>query len=151
MSDFSYLNKLAVDDQSTAEFTFTEIEGYPTLIGKPAAECNERYFNAVLRRQNRKARVRMAMRGNITANMLSDERDEERKEFADHVITGWDGVVDAKGKDAPFNAENCMLFFQAMPDDVFDRMKFFFQDLNNFRNGMAKPDTEETAKNSSSA
>lgn len=133
MTDFGYLNKIEVRDQ-TAEYIISEIEvngKSPTLVLTPTTQANQAYFNAVLKSSTKKAR-RTAGSG-IDASILSEGRDEDRTLFAKHVVKGWSNVVDAKtGKPVPFNAAECQAFLEALPDWKFDDIRNFCGNARNF-------------------
>lgn len=52
--------------------------------------------------------------------------------YARTVVIGWEGWKDAKGKDVPFNVENCVALFQAS-EEIYSKVRKNAQDLDNFR------------------
>jgi hypothetical protein len=111
------------------------------LFGKPATRrLNPPYQNAIMRVG---MRMQRAMRGdNTRIQAVNAFKDATKKPFADHVLTGWEGVVDETGKEVPFSAENALDFLSALPDSLFDEIQAYFE------NDFSTQDGEEPAKNS---
>lgn len=147
MVDFSNLRKLAVSAQDTAEYTFYEIEGEPTLKVRPATEANGRYWSAVLARSSKN--VRRARSGKITASMLKEGRTDDRELYPKHVVMAWTTApMDTNGDAVDFTAENCAAFLEAIPDHIFDGLRNFCSDVTNFQEDvMDEEEIEETGKN----
>jgi len=130
---FKHLNKLQIDPGKSIEFTFFNVVGEPTLFVRPTTQENKRYLNAVLSRGNRTIR---RMRGNkITVAVLSENRAQDRELFPKYVVTGWksETVLDAKGRSVPFSEESCAQFLEALPNDIFDELRTFCGEPENWR------------------
>lgn len=140
--DFSHLKNLDVKDK-TARYTIHQIAGAPVLIMNPATEANKPYFNAVLKKSRRNVRALKA--GAISQVMIAENREQDRELFPRCVVTGWEGVTDAKGKTVEFSRENCEAFLRALPDWIFDEVRNFAGDSINFTEDM--PDVEVKAGN----
>lgn len=147
-ADFSNLTALAVTKDDTADLTLYTVVGEPILTVRPAGEANKPYFNHLLKHTGKYARRLKASK--ISATMLAENRDEDRALFPKFVIVNWNKrpPIDAAGKSAPFNEENCVAFIKALPDDVFDEVRDFATNMENFRDDDF--DTEAVAKNSQS-
>lgn len=129
-ADFSQLSKLQLNDKRTVDYKLFQIAGEPSLTLLPTGEANKPYFNAVLKRA--KTSVRRLRAGGLTAAMMAETRNEDRKLFPRYVVTGWTGIVDAAGKAVEFSVENCEAFLAALPDWIFDEVRSFAGDPNNF-------------------
>lgn len=126
MANFNF-KALSVSSERTARYTIHEIQGAPALHLLPATEANKPYLNAVLRR----AQHSRARKG-VTAALLDELRDGNRAMFAEHVLRGWDGVVDEDGRPVPFSQPDALAFLRAIPDHLFDGVKAFAEDPSNF-------------------
>lgn len=149
MVDFSHLAQAQVRADSTAPYKMHELTNYgrvPTLILRPATEANKPYFNALLKRTSKNARL--VASGAISSDMLDENRKEDRVLYPQHVIAGWEDVVDAGGKDVKFSKENVSAFVAALPDWIFDNLTVFARNPSNFvEDAPATDDVEATAKN----
>ena len=141
--DFGHLKKLDIKDK-TINYPIIEIQGEftPTLKIKPATQSNSPYFNAILRKS--KSKIGSIQSGNVNINMLDENRNEDRKLFPKHVITGWEDVTDSSGKPVPFSFANCNDFVKALPDWIFDKIRNFAATSENF---VEVINVEEKAKN----
>lgn len=144
MPDFSHLKKYEVQGTQTAEFPLVDIEGTPILHVLPASEANRGYFNALLRRSRKSAKSVQA--GAINAQLIEQNRQEDRELYSQFVVKGWDKVEDATGHKVPFTQENCLSFLEAIPSNIFDDLRSF---CNQPRNFISQDfiDAEETSKN----
>ena len=134
MANFSKLKERRVQVGKTVPFKLysAEMNGKtPILHLAPATEANKPYFNALLKRSGKQAR---AIRTNaFTADMLSENREEDRELYVQHVIRGWSDVVDNEtGEQVPFSKEVCAEFLQALPDFIFDEVREFAATATNF-------------------
>lgn len=133
MADFSFLNQYAVSGDSRARLTLfgiTLANGLsPTLIGRPCGQTNKGYFNALMR-SSAKRSLTSGSRQSPAA--MAEHRKVDRKFYPEFVITGWEDVVDAKSKEVPFSVDDCKGFIGHLPDHVFDEVRAFFLDMNNF-------------------
>jgi hypothetical protein len=146
-------NTSNVTASSTYKYIFYELDGEPWIEVRPAAECNKKYFNAVLRKQ--KATRRKLQAGKIDTAMLKQNREEDRELFPKFVCTGrWGGWTDNEGKEIPFTVENARDLFDQLPDYMFDEFRADCNILSNFidiEDGEDEPldqtDAEEAAGN----
>ena len=141
MSDFSHLAKL--EPQDTVKYVLYQIQGEPALIMAPALESNKPYFNAILKKGRKLAR--RAGR-NVNRAMLREARDDDRQIYPKHIIRGWEKVVDAKNKPVKFTEDDCVAFLKAMPDWVFDELRVFASNPQNFLD--EEVDTDELGEGS---
>lgn len=144
MSKFAHLQNLHVAANATAEYIFYGIDGHPVLTVHPATEANKPYFNAVLKRTSRTAKMLRAG-GEMNAEQLKEARVEDRELYPKHVVRGWSKVVDSELNEVPFSVEDCEEFLTAIPDYMFDDFRTF---CGNPRNFVEHGDPEETAGNS---
>lgn len=144
MTKFGHLKSLEVQSTATADYPIYDIGESAVLKIAPATEANKPYYNAILRTTKRTAQMQRAKKG-IDVALLKQNREEDRKLYPDHIIKGWDGVVDANGKQVKFSKEEAKDLVDALPDWMFDQLRNFASDHCNFVDGI---DVEETAKNS---
>lgn len=124
MTNFSHLAALEVSDESTTELTLYQITvngKTPVLIMRPATEANKPYFNALLKRSGKTRKQIQA--GQMNANMISENRDEDKELYPRYVITGWRDVVDENGIDSKFGPDDCRDFIDALPSWLFDDVR----------------------------
>ena len=141
MVDFGNIKKLDVADK-TADFILEDIDGEPSLKLKAATGSNKPLLNAMLKQVGKNKRK--YKKKNVTAAMAEENREDDKQLYIDHVIVGWDGIVDAKGKDVIFSTESCKELLNAIPAWIFDKIREFAADDSNF---VEVIDIEETAKN----
>lgn len=145
MGDYSHLRALEVSTQTTSEFPLDQItvNGVsPVLIVVPATDANKPYFNTLLKRAGKAARV--IKRGAINSGMIDDNRDQDKELFSKHVIIGWRDQVGADGEEIPFSKQECADFLSCLPNWLFDDLRTYCSDPANFTEGI---DIEVTAKN----
>lgn len=135
---FDHLKKLDVKKDGTGEITLYEVTGEPTLTVLPATESNRPYFNAFLKRARRLTRGR-----EVTAETMTQTRNDDRALYPQFVIKGWKNVKDDTGQDAPFSKESAEQFVQALPDWLFDKLREFCINPMNF----TQIDAEATSGN----
>ena len=132
MADFQHLAKLRVQDDATAEFTFFRIVGEPTLTVRHAGDTNPDFLNAVLKKPKRLQRAARRAR-QITAASIDSARMEDIQLFARCIVVGWSGVLDSQGEEVEFTRENLIDFLTAIPPDMFNELRAFCLDIENFR------------------
>lgn len=125
---FSHLSKLEIKDG--VWFTLSAIKGEPQFLCSPAGEKNKPYFNAVLRESRKHARA--LAKGNMTSEMLEENRARDRVLFPLHVVKDWKRVVDDRGEEVPFSKEACAEFLKALPDWLFDELRDMTQSTQNY-------------------
>lgn len=147
--DFSNLKSLSIDANTSREFKFYSIEGEPTLQVRSTTDANKQYLNALLK--GRKA-LRLMRGRKINSSVLDANRDQDRELYPKFVITGWDEktVVDSNSDPVSFSKENCELFLRALPNDIFDELRTYCSDPDNFReeDDLDEEDIENLAGNS---
>ncbi len=130
MVDFKQFQKLDVTDDASAEYTFVYDGGaLGTLRVRPASDANPDFFNAVLKANKRKSRAA----SKPTRESIAMARREDIRLFSKYIVIGWSSVQDAKGKNVPFSEDNCIEFLTAIPKDMFNDLRLFCLDINNFR------------------
>jgi len=131
MADFSYFKRLDVAPEATARLPlYMIVEAgvpVPTLILRPATIHNTRFHNESMRRLERR------QKGGERDAFERLLRDVDRELFAQHVIVGWEDVTDAHGTPVAFASDVALEYFRAMPDSLFDQVRFFARDESNFR------------------
>jgi len=138
MVDFSHLKKQEAKTDESIDFVIHDLDGKPVLKVKPAmVEYNKEFRREVMRISENKRALRKASK--------SDDKELDFELYAKTVITGWDGVVDSKGKSVEFNVDNCKAYLSAVPKFVFSDLRQFCLDITNWVD--EEIDTEEAAKN----
>ncbi len=132
MSKFNRLKSLHISKDATAKFPFEQIEGSPTLHVRPATDANKDFFNAILKAD--KSEARELAEGDITDERVEVVRAKDAAIFVEHIVDGWEGVLDDKGVAVPFTKEDCLDFLLAIPADMFNHLRMFCMNANNFRN-----------------
>lgn len=131
MPDFSNFRKQEIKADQLAQYTFHDLEGSPSIWSLPALEANKPFMNETLRRVAARNRARRPGRV-ATVETMAQSRNEDRELLAKFCARNWD-VVDASGERVEFSAENCLEFFQALPDDIFDGYRNWAVDPANWR------------------
>jgi hypothetical protein len=142
MTDFSNLKALDVDGETLREYVFPYIPGEPSVFVAPATDVNKAFLNERLRLSiERSAAAEKQPRGKGSApptpDSMAKELDEARE--VDRVLLArtcakrW-GVAptDAAGKQPEFSEANCLAFFKALPDWMFDPLRNFCGNIYNF-------------------
>lgn len=145
MADFKHLKDLAVDDTSTAKFRFTKIMGVPTLTVRPAHRVNKDFLNEMLAAPKKIARAAANRKSGDEdlAEHLSAVREGDVEVFARCIVVDWVNVFDSSDEQVEFSEENCMQFLRAVPEDMFDDLRSFCLNIDNFRRGRTRITSEE--------
>jgi|GEM_PF-3263306 len=140
---------ISVTMQEEVEYILYSLAGEPTLVLKQAGEINKPYFNALLRR-SRKNMPRIKS-GNIDADLVAANRQNDRELYANHVLVGWKGIKDTDGKNVPFTAADALDFLNQLPNFIFDEIRDFATEPRNFVKDEEGPEVAEVAGNLPSA
>jgi len=139
---FDFVKKLDVQKDKTVEYTIHELTDAPVLNVLPATEANKSYWNVHLKNLNKRKHFK---KRTVTAGMVKDVRDEDRKMFPVHIIKGWNNMIDpTTEEEIPYTHEDCIEFVKALPDHIFDELREFCTDPANF---VEYIDTEDIVKN----
>jgi len=152
MSKFKQLRKFNISDR-TARVELPEIGEGAALIVKSTSQFNKDYFNAMMKVGGKEARKRVKPEDLTLAEVKRDRR-KHVKLFEEHVIEGWENVVDEDGKPVEFNSENLRELMETILEDaphLFDRVRDVADDNSEFyADDELPPDAEELAGNSQS-
>jgi len=121
---FAYLKKLDVRER-TSWIELPWITPGARLKLRPAGEANPGYFNAMLARAARRLAALQA-RGGADALRVEDvaqNRAEDVALFPDHVVVGWEGILDDQGRTVDFSRENCAALLAALPEWIVDKIR----------------------------
>jgi hypothetical protein len=129
LSKFDHLKKFEVS-KDAVRYDLDQLTGGMYLMVRPATEANKGLLSESLKRVN--ARPQRARRAKVSAEKLEQTRDEDRQLYAKHVVEGWGNVRDSDGKVVEFSKEEVLDFLTALPDWVFDELRAFCTDPNNF-------------------
>lgn len=110
-----------------------------TLLLRHAGNGNPGYMNAMLKSAQR------ATSGGGLLLAIQQDRENDVDIFAEHVIVGWKNVS-WDGEPCTFSVTECARFLRELilppPDgrpDIFDRVRGFARNPENFRGTLAKP------------
>jgi hypothetical protein len=149
MSKYDYLKKK--EPKGTVPYVLERLDkthGEPTLIVAPAFGANKDYFNALLKRR-RTGPARLTpkkLTEKLEAHTIEDTRNDDKVLYPRHVIKGWENITDNDGKKVPFSVEEVTEFLKVLPDWIFDEVRVFCVQPENFVEEEL-PDTEEVSKN----
>jgi len=138
MVDFSNIKKADVSEASLVKYELSQLEGDMCLTLAPATDANKAYLNAVLKRSKMLSRGKV---NNVTADMIIENRNNDKKLYAEHIIKEWN-VVDVNGAEVEFNKENVSAFLDALPNYIFDEIRIFAANPVNFTNGSVNIEDE---------
>jgi hypothetical protein len=151
MTKFAHFKKLRIDADAIAEYVIEGIEGEPTLYLRSCSEHNPLFLNEILQRT--KADPSLGEQKSIedfTLEMLEETRQRDLEMFSTSIVAGWKQVYDAEGNEVPFSQEDCLDFLTAIPSDIFNGLRLFAMDADNFRgigNAMEAEEIKEVAGN----
>lgn len=142
---FDKIKNLSVGVDASAEYIFYGIEGEPSVIGRPATEANKRYMNAVLKKGKRL--IRRMRGGKLSVEALAESREQDYELFPRHVLTGF-GKRPLRDDGSEAEDGDLESFLRAIPTDMFDEMRGFFNDPDTFRDEdeLDEEDVEELGK-----
>ena len=139
---FEHLKKLDVSN-ATAWFDIPEAGPDARLAVKPANEANPHYYNALIRIVGKGRRPAKQ----VTVEDLDRHRENDRKLYARYVIVGWEKLRNDDGE-IPFSREHAEELCDFLPDWIFDRLRNFASQPENFLpEDEELPDPEEIAGN----
>ena len=140
MSMFDHYQTRQVDADESRQVTLYNVKGEPVLFVKYAGEANKPYFNDLLRRNQKMART---LRGRaISTSVMEKTRESDRSLYSEHIVVGWEKVVDRNGDPVEFTQENCLEFLKALPPEEFDEVRAFCTNQYNFTEGDADEEDE---------
>ena len=153
MSDFSHLDKLQVRKENTAEYEMFEIETAPNLIVRCTSD-NQEYQTGIrakrqeIQRQINKSKGKKRARTRAGDRIFELLRGPDRETYPGTVVIGWTTNKDAEGNEVEYSDEACEDFLKALPDWLFDGLRVFCIDANNFMDiPMSADDEEDLAGN----
>lgn len=131
-----------VTPETTKEYVFDMIPGEPSIIFAPAHDSNPAYLDERLRmsieaseKAVREATAKRSEKLNVDVMkvQIEEDRDTDRRLLAKTCARGWGKAPVATDGSAPgFSEENCLAFFRALPDYMFDPLRNWAQNLYNF-------------------
>lgn len=144
MVDFTNIEAYNVTKDNLMEFPLIELGGEPVMILRSATEGNAGYMNGLLRLTGQTDSVRRKKLV-VDADLMDKTRAHDKVLYPEFVISGWSGVQDADGNEVKFSIKVAKEFMAALPDWIFDRIRTFASDPENF---VLKIDSAAKAKNS---
>lgn len=142
MANFTHLRKLAAD--KIVEYKMPELGPDAALTLRCANEGNSGYMNDLLRLTGQ-AKGARSRKVKVDAKSLDEMRGHDKDLYPKHVIVGWSGVPDHKGKDVEYTPSEGSDLLRDLPNHLFDEMRNFATDPENFVKVVI--DSEQKAKN----
>lgn len=139
-ADFSQLDKLAVSTDKKVEYELFELEGAP-LLTVCCAQDNEDYLNKIrsqrsqIERKVRKIQAKQKKSRRLRPTDIIQElmRPVDVECYPGTVVKAWDkNIVDSTGAKVAFTDDNCSAFLAKLPNHIFDPLRIFVADPNNF-------------------
>lgn len=145
---FDHLQKLDPSGR-TAWMDVPDISPEARLELRHAGETNRPYFNAMLKKAAARARQIGGRLDRVNANMLAQNRQEDRDMFPRYILVSWEGIEDDQGNPVEFDAETAAEFCQKCPAWIFDKIRNWAAAPENFMDDGQEPDPdpEELAGN----
>lgn len=144
MANFDRLKKLQVTDKNVVNFELPELGKDAVLNVRSASEGNAGYMNGLLRLNGQAKGSRRRRTTVVDAESLAEMRENDKTLFPEHVIVGWENVLDDSGKEVKFSAKEVADLLSKLPGYVFDELRMFASDPENF---IAVIDSEDLGKN----
>ncbi len=121
----------------------------PALTMRNATQGNRSYFNAVAKRNAKTGAARRIAQMKVDADMVEQNRRQDRELFPKFVVIGWAGIVDSDGAEVPFSVDDCTAFLASLPDWMMDEVRTFAAIAANFlpEDEPTEDDIRETAGN----
>ena len=132
MANFTHLNALKVTSENIVDFEMPELGPDAVLKLCSATEGNKGYMNGLLRLTGNTKGARRRKNKEIDANAMNEMREHDTALYPDHVIVGWDKVMDADSKPVKFSAKEAAELLEQLPDYIFDEIRAFANDPANF-------------------
>lgn len=136
--DFSHVRKATQPRaEQTIKFKLFAVDrdNPPELECQSATQINANWFNARLKAEAVEPAFVASSRGVSNADTPAASRRIDVQTFADHVVVGWTGVVDATGQSVLFTSENCAAFLASLGYWAFDEVRDHCKDPRNFTQG----------------
>lgn len=142
MVDFSHLASWDIPNDAKP-LVIDDIPGeLITLFLLPAAESNKPYWNETLRQIEKRVRKGKG-KIQINAEKIARERAVDKTLLGRYCLVGWTGVKEADGTDVEWTKENGIDFLEKLPGWLFDRVKAFCTDPENFVPAMIDDDLDD--------
>lgn len=124
---FKNLNNYTLSGSSTTRFYMPALGSKAYLTLAPALECNEPYYNAMLKLSGQRQR-HLNKAKSVQCSDIDMARDEDRVLYPRFIIKGWAHVEgDGEGLDkegmVPFTRENSMKLCHQLPLELMDDIR----------------------------
>lgn len=153
MADYSHLKKMEVQKDATVEFEFYELDTSPVLLVK-CTVGNDEYQKRIraerepLERKLKKKTKSGRKRQNLNTDLMKLLREPDRRHYPGSVVVGWSTNKDANGDEVEYSDDECEQFLAALPDYLFDRLRYFVIEPKHFTDmGMSPEDEDDLAGN----
>lgn len=132
MANFSQLKALHVTADNIVTYVLPELATDAALLLRSANEGNSGYMNGLLRLTGHAKGSRRQKAKEVDADSMNEMREHDKELYPEHVIVGWEKVVDVDGKVVKYSAEEGASLLEQLPGYVFDEMRAFVNDPANF-------------------
>ena len=133
MANFDYLKDFDVKSEESQKYEMGDIrmnDKVPFLMVKPATEANKPFARAQLLRSNK--RIKSTGGRGVSLETIEGSRDDDRELYPRFVITGWGNVFDTSKKEITFSVRECEEFLTALPNWIFDGLRSYCTNPQNF-------------------
>lgn len=144
MANFTQLKALQVTAANVKDFEISELGPKAVLQLRSSNEGNSGYMNGLLRLTGQSKGSRRRKATDINAKAMDDLRDHDKELYPEHVIVGWQDVLDGAGKEVKYSTEEVNSLVGQLPNWLFDEIRAFANDPANFVDLI---DSEEIGKN----
>ena len=132
MANFTQLQALQVTSANIRDFEIPELGVKAVLKLRSSNEGNSGYMNGLLRLTGQSKGARRQKQTEVTAAALEDMRNHDKELYPEHVIVGWENVLDGAGKEVKFSKEEAASLVAQLPGWLFDEIRAFANDPANF-------------------
>jgi hypothetical protein len=132
--DLGHIAKLNVDAQETREYCFEDIRGRPTILVLPATRENKALRNAAMKIPLKAVR-RIQSTGQLDGRFIDEVAARDLKLYPKYVVRGWGQrpPKERNGTPLPETEEAYAAFLEVLPFDMFEDLRQFCQNANNWR------------------
>ena len=127
---FEYLKSRDISGK-TAWLDMPSIVPGARLELRPASMSNTAYYNAALKLAARRSSGGLPKHVEAQ-DEINRSRDDDRVIFPGTVLVAWEGIVDDKGEPVEYNKEVAGDLLEALPAWMFDQVRAFAMDPENF-------------------
>ena len=134
--------------EATAEFALPQVSPKAVLIVAAATADNADYDAASKVLVAKRKRASSQVGGRVDAETVAQDRDDDRWLYPRYVIKGWKDVQNRQtGEEVSFTREACRELCEKLPGWLFDRLRLFCLNPENFVKALDFPPASNVAGN----